>query len=254
MSISERLTDWHIHIGEFNGVMYSYQNVFKALINNQVKECWYAYFTPRYSDVHDSLNFVLYSVGENRKAIEYAAEYGLVANVLCWIDPAVIGKDCYSLDTLFNMLNYKGIAIHPFHRWTEKTLFQVVEFAKTNCLPVFIHTGNSDYDSPLRFESLIKAYPDVSFHLAHCKEPCQIIHLFREYKNLVGDVAFCPLFSYTAICDAGFKSRMLFGSDFPVTCFYKNKQRSNVSVDILTHEYKTILCEMKRFEMIVSAN
>ena len=104
-------------------------------------------------------------------------------------------------------------------------------------------------DRPYLFESWFKQFPDVEVHLAHCKDSAPIIDLFTKYKNLFGDTAFCPTDSYGEICDAGFKNRMFFGSDFPITHFLnlneseREKKELQPSFKELNDNYKMSLAE-----------
>ena len=101
-------------------------------------------------------------------------------------------------------------------------LTEIFKFADFYNLPIYIHTGCSECDQPLQFERWFKYFPKVEVHLAHCKDPKPIITIFSKYKNIYGDTAFCPSDSYNAICKAGFKERMLFGTDFPITHYFNN--------------------------------
>ena len=92
---------------------------------------------------------------------------------------------------------------------------------------------------------MVAAFPEVKVHLAHCKDPEPIIQLFSKYKNLVGDTAFCPQDSYEAICKAGFKDRMFFGTDFPISHWYEHHGEKDFPTDEknLTESYKKTLNE-----------
>ena len=116
---------------------------------------------------------------------------------------------------------------NPADKKRADLLTKVFEFAKENNYELYFHTGCSPTDNPLNFEKWFVEYPQVKVHLAHCKDPEPIIELFSKCENLVGDTAFCPQDSYEAICKAGFKDRMFFGTDFPtdeknLTESYKN--------------------------------
>lgn len=124
-------------------------------------------------------------------------------------------------------------------------LAEIFSFAEKQNLPIYIHTGVSEHDEPMQFEKWIRDFQKVKVDLAHCKDPKPIIELFSKYKNLVGDTAFCPLDSYKAICDAGFKDRMFFGTDFPITHWYEHLGEENFPTDekSLTESYAKTLRE-----------
>ena len=118
-------------------------------------------------------------------------------------------------------------------------------FAEKENYEIYFHTGCSEKDNPLLFEKWFHDFPKVKVHLAHCKDPEPIIKLFSKYKNLVGDTAFCPQDSYEAICKAGFKDRMFFGTDFPISHWYEHYGEKDFPTDekSLTESYKnTIHC------------
>jgi predicted TIM-barrel fold metal-dependent hydrolase len=90
-------------------------------------------------------------------------------------------------------------------------------------LPVLIHTGESGVDSPNRFEPFFAACPKVRFILAHCRPADTAIAMFRAYRNVYGDSAFAPPERIRAIIDAGFAERIMPGTDFSITHYYKNR-------------------------------
>ena len=157
-----------------------------------------------------------------------------------------------------NDLDYKGLVVHPFlNDWNTADkkradlLTKVFEFAKENNYELYFHTGFSPTDNPLNFEKWFVEYPQVKVHLAHCKNPEPIIELFSKCENLVGDTAFCPQDSYEAICKAGFKDRMFFGTDFPISHWYQHCGEENFPADeqVLTESYRKTL---KEYEEILS--
>ncbi len=244
------MTDWHTHIGQFNETFYDYRYVFFAMKKNGVSECWCAYLTPKYDDVNQSVDFAGCVVSEIEKAQSYSKKINLKVNFLCWIDPILLSERKLTVDEYLKMFDYKGIAVHPFHCWHTGELQQVFEYAEKTKLPIFIHTGVSENDNPLMFEQFFSDFSNVEVHLAHCKESEAIIRLFSKYPNLSGDTAFCPEDSYRAICNAGFKDRMLLGTDFPITHWYRHyeEEKKDVSVCSLTENYKQTLKEMRWFE------
>lgn len=220
--------DYHTHIGQFNEVYYDYHDVLRTLKNNGITEATLAYLTPRFDNENYAKDFYFAVRDELKDVRSFANRINIKINILYWADPLVLKS--ISLDKIFSDFNYSGIALHPgVHSWTKDfsdLLSLIFCFAKDKNIPLFIHTGVSEYDNPLQFEKWFANFPTVSVQLAHCKDSKPIIELFSKYKNLTGDTAFCPADSYKAICAAGFKHRMYFGSDFPITHYYHNKQSS----------------------------
>lgn len=228
------MKDWHIHIGQYFDEYYDFHDVFHILKSNGVMECVLSYLTPKFDNVHNATNFYNSVVQEIKEARNYANKIALKANILYWADPLILETN--SLEKIFSELEYNGIALHPLlHNWTTyypQLLTKMFKFAQERNLPIFIHTGISESDEPLQFESWFYNFPDAEVHLAHCKDSKAIIHLFKKFNNIYGDTAFCPFDSYAEICKAGFENRMLFGSDFPISHYYTTHySNKNISLE-----------------------
>lgn len=245
--------DIHTHIGQFYDTKYDYHNIFKALKNNGITKTTFAYLTPLFTESKTAIEFYKTMTEETKEAVDFAKEIGLKVNPLYWIDPMVL-LGGITLETIMKDLNYKGLVVHPFlNDWNpsdEKRanlLTQVFQFASKKGYEIYFHTGCSQTDNPLLFEKWFAVFPEVKVHLAHCKDPEPIIQLFSKYSNLVGDTAFCPQDSYEAICETGFKERMFFGTDFPITHWYQTYGKENILLDesSLTESYTTTLQECK---------
>ena len=249
--------DIHTHIGQFYQTKYDFHNIFMALKNNGITETTFAYLTPLFTDSAPAIEFYNAMTQETKAALDFAKKIDLKVNPLYWIDPMVLFCGI-TLESILNDLDYKGLVVHPFlNDWNpsdEKRanlLTQIFEFAEKKNYEIYFHTGCSERDNPLNFEKWFVEYPQVKVHLAHCKDPEPIIKLFSKCKNLVGDTAFCPQDSYEAICKAGFKDRMFFGTDFPISHWYQHYRDGIFSSDekSLTESYRKTL---KEYEEILS--
>ena len=247
--------DFHIHIGQFNELFYDYHDVFTVLKLSDVSEITLAYLTPKFDSQKNAVEFYHAVVNELKNAKEYAFTIGLSVNFLYWADPLVL-ETGISLTQVFQEFPYFGIALHPvLHEWSslhKKKTDRIFRFASLHNLPIFLHTGVSERDTPLQFEKWFSEFPEVEVHLAHCKDPQPIIELFSKYTNLVGDTAFCPSDSYNEICDAGFRNRMFFGTDFPITHYYEQFGKSlitqdSVTVNSLIDNYRNQLKEQSKY-------
>ena len=250
-------SDIHTHIGQFKQTYYDYHNVFSALRNNGICRTTFAYLTPLFTETSAAIEFYNAMTQETKAALDFAKKIDLKVNPLYWIDPMVLFGGI-TLESILNDLDYKGLVVHPFlNDWNpsdEKRanlLTQIFEFAEKKNYEIYFHTGCSERDNPLNFEKWFLEYPQVKVHLAHCKDPEPIIKLFSKCKNLVGDTAFCPQDSYEAICKAGFKDRMFFGTDFPISHWYQHCGEENFPADeqVLTESYRKTL---KEYEEILS--
>ncbi len=241
--------DIHTHIGQFNQTYYDFHNVFSALKNNGITETTFAYLTPLFTETETAIEFYSSMSAKTKEALAFAKEIGLKTNPLYWIDPMVL-LGGMTLEKIMEDLDFQGLVVHPFlNDWNPKDtkradlLTQVFEFAQKRKYEIFFHTGCSPSDNPLNFEKWFRNYPKVTVHLAHCKDPEPIIQLFSKYENLIGDTAFFFLFSYEAICQAGYTDRMFFGTDFPISHWYQHVGEDEFPIDekCLTESYKKTL-------------
>lgn len=238
--------DHHTHIGQFNDIYYDYKDVFCALMENGITETTVAYLTPKFSKEKHAIDFYYAVIKKLKEAQDFAEKIGLKTNILHWAEPLLFNAG-FSLEQIFSKFKYKGIALHPvLHDWTNihsEYLTNIFVFAKKNLVSLFIHTGVSECDDPLQFCKWFADFSEVEVHLAHCKDADKIIEIFSKYENIYGDTAFCSYDSYSKICAAGFKDRMFYGSDFPITHFWKirNAKEKVVNKEILKNDYKNLI-------------
>lgn len=234
------MTDNHVHIGNFYEAEYDFRDIFTALKNNGTDKCVCAYLTPEFEKQPDAVAFSRAAAQEIKEADAFAKQLGLSVDFLYWAVPDVLRA--VPLSEEYAQFPYKGIVIHPFlGDWKGEAdcLTEIFEFAERSKVKLYFHTGVSERDEPLQFEKWFAQFPEVEVQLAHCKDEKPIIELFKKYRNLTGGTAFCPADSYRAICKAGFKERMKFGTDFPVTHYWEHKRTEDWENDahILTEQY-----------------
>ena len=73
---------------------------------------------------------------------------------------------------------------------------------------------------PGYFVDFFSNYFGVRCILAHCRPVLETIALFHRHPNVYGDTAFLPHEKVLEIITAGFKTRLLPGSDFPITHYF----------------------------------
>ncbi|MBQ9283335.1 MAG: amidohydrolase family protein [Treponema sp.] len=226
--------DFHTHIGQYWNTYYDWHDVFSCLKANGISGTTCAYLTPKFDDMKTAVEFHHAVVEEWHTALKFASSIKLEVKPLWWADPLVL-RSGLSVSGAFFELPFAGIALHPrLHDWTKENSSltdAIFEFAKGQDIPLFIHTGLSEDDSPYLFEPWFKKFPEVEAHLAHCRDSEAIIDLFSKYPKLLGDTAFCPDESYDAICKAGFSERMLYGTDFPITHYVELSETKHVQSD-----------------------
>lgn len=223
--------DYHVHIGQFRDIYYQPYSVVEVLYKNGIKEAWISSTSSciDWSTREEKNRVIDHIEAEIEEALSAAQEFGIKVLPLYWVIPQRY-KENESIESIMNNSHYKGFKLHPkMNDWEQdpemisKMLHEVCAYADKYNLPILIHTGYDAIDTPSRIEEYFSLYSGVKFILAHCKATEEVIELFSKYDNVFGDTAFCPSESYTAICRAGFKDKMLFGTDFPITHWFDNK-------------------------------
>lgn len=239
--------DCHVHFGQYNHIYYQPYLIIRALHRNGVRRAWVSSTTACIAP--DSLEEAQYLSRhidqEMQEATEEASKLKMTLLPLYW---AVPGRYC-ALEKVDGAM-YAGFKIHPkIGEWGNEignNLFRdICICACENHFPVLIHTGVDAVDWPSRFEKYFTGYPEVTFVLAHCRNVGEVLRLFEKYGNVLGDTAFCPTDNYKRICRAGFKTRMLFGTDFPVTHWCERKS-DKITLSVLSENYKEVLRRFKQ--------
>jgi len=242
--------DYHIHIGQFYDEYYQPSAVIRALGICGVKDAWVSSSGSfaSWNNEQEKSHVLRYIESEIEEALLAAKEFHMNLVPLYWVIKRRHLEGESIEDVMLNS-HYKGFKIHPKDgSWdkedptSDRVFDEVCAYASANDLPILIHTGEDLLVLPNRFEEFFSKYPNVKFILAHCKEFEKIIALFLKYENVYGDTAFCPENSYNKICGAGFKSRMQFGTDFPIThWYYRTEDTHEVNERNLTENYKELL-------------
>ena len=86
------------------------------------------------------------------------------------------------------------------------------------CMNIIYKTSES---WTLDYEEFIAKYQNAMIQLAHCKPVEDTLYMLQTYSNTFCDTSFVPQGVQEQIEVAGFKSRMRYGSDFPITYWYE---------------------------------
>ena len=126
------------------------------------------------------------------------------------------------LDYAVKELGLKGVKMHNMDGNPTREVMDKINELK---VPVLFHSGMGL--SPLKFEGIIKSYPDITIILAHLgfdqdwehmfQYPLQAFYLARKYKNVYLDTAAATWVQYfleQAIEEVG-ADKLLFGTDSP---------------------------------------
>ena len=247
--------DYHIHIGQYNNLYYYPLMILKILYKNGIKDVWVSSTTSciKRNNNEEKQNLIHIIENEIKDVVDFGYKHKMNIVPLYWVLPQRY-LDGESIKSIMDNSLYKGFKIHTYsEEWNEDNSYvdsllnDVFDYANEHSLPVLIHTGEDSHVHPKRFEKYFSKYPSVKFVLAHCKKSEPIIDLFTKYKNVYGDIAFCPIESYKNISVAGFKNRMQIGSDFPITDWIKKGcQKKDVTEFRLNKNYKKTLKEIRK--------
>jgi predicted TIM-barrel fold metal-dependent hydrolase len=205
----------------------------------------------QYIEIEKEINSLL-------AAMPYTPE---VVRPFFWYIPDYI-KQGITVEAAFNNLPYKGIKIHPrAHLWEFENkihienLCRLFDYAEQNCIPVLIHTGENGVDSPDIFEKFFREFNETKFILAHCR-PLEItIKMLGKYDNVYCDSAFVPETSIQKIISYGFGQKFIFGTDFPITHYFKvNYPQSQEDRETtLRGQYEKDTVNVKIFDTVCKA-
>lgn len=213
------MTDYHVHIGQFDKAYYFADRVFSALKASGVDEVYFSsttsclYCPPK--DLYEGVR------GEVKDALSAAAEIGIKAHALYWVVPDVRFSSI-STEQAMGEIAYDGFKIHPrAQKWDlgDERIRSLAEeiflYAEKHHKMILIHC-DEDYP-PTLFEPFIKAHPASLVQMAHCRPICETLHMLKTYPNVFADTAMADRATVSALRGGGFSERIRFGSDFPIT-------------------------------------
>lgn len=231
--MKKEIFDSHIHIGRFFDIYYDAQTVFKTLKDAGVSGFMYSSTTSGETvDSKDSALKLYKKIKEEIIGAQKTAEsFDLNSYSLYWIIPLIHRLlPELTLDKAMSEAPYKGFKLHPrANVWDISDAFtralaeSVFIYADKKKLPILIHTG-PDIDRADLFESFFKLCTNGKIILAHCRPLDTTLRLLAEYENVFCDTAFVNIETIKQIKEAGFKSKVLFGSDFPITDYINNNR------------------------------
>ncbi|MDR3049873.1 MAG: amidohydrolase [Elusimicrobiota bacterium] len=245
------MIDTHIHIGQFKDRYYDPLEVLTTVFEAGIKEAFFSSITASdtatftYSAIEREISEVLSALGTSSDR----------AKPLLWYVPEY-AKQGINIEKAFKNLPYCGFKIHPLeNKWdlsdknTVAIANEIFEYAQQNNLFVLIHTGNSGVDAANKFNDFFRKYSRVKFALAHARPLAQAIDMLSKYPNVCVDTAFLSLESLNEIINAGFASRILLGSDFPVTQYFHHQISKEWRT--LKKQYEEDAKQMKLYNEII---
>lgn len=200
-----KLYDAHIHVGQFNDIYTSPQEVV-AFMQQVGVDKYIVMSTTIWTEDYD--NVLL----EMRELIELDPSKALPA---LWLSPRMLlnGK----LDMMLSSgIMWYALKVHGNHPWSLNGVNECANIAEDLHLPLILHTGDFPHCEPKVYKEIVKSHPQVMFVLAHCRPVDQAIAVMQEYQNCFGDTAYTPAPDVKKLIDVGLEDRILFGTDYPL--------------------------------------
>jgi predicted TIM-barrel fold metal-dependent hydrolase len=214
------MTDFHIHVGQFHERYYDPALVLETVFQAGVEELVFSSTTSckadvRYTQVEKELARALKNCPAGR------------ARPLFWYIPSY-KRQGVSVETAMTGLSYSGFKLHPRAQLWDMTnsahldaLHGLFDFADRGALPVLIHTGPDKMDEAALFSAFFGHYPRARFILSHARPLDQALSLMTEHPNVYCDTAFVSLGSIRRITACGLAAKIVPGSDFPITHYFR---------------------------------
>lgn len=248
------MTDHHLHIGQFNEVYYDPLEVFNVIESvsslTGITEGHYSSTSSCRDDVE------LSKIEEETKYAERFTSDVLKIRPYLWFVPKY-AEESISVKSALESFDYCGIKLHPFaqkwifdnkkHRKALDDLFEIASI-KQNDFSILIHCGFGKECRPSRFEEFFRNYPDANVILAHSNPACETLEMLKKYKNVKCDIACTKSDNIQIVLSSGFKDKVLFGTDFPITHWYEHYGEQNFPADekSLTESYGRTLAQYKK--------
>ncbi len=208
---SSELIDAHVHVGQFRDTYFSPKVIAKFLLGLGVTRC--------------AASATSAAIGRHEEAVRDIAELMEVSELetapLLWVTPELLRRH-RMLDKPLMAIPYRGIKLHPYsNHWTDAGLRRVLRIADDRGLPVLAHTGGNDESDAGRWLRLLDRhrFPVV---LAHGRPLDETLRVLDAHECAYTDTAFMPLPDVRKLIEAGYSSRVLFGSDTPIDRCYRS--------------------------------
>jgi len=233
------MIDNHIHIGRFHNTYYEPVEIIQIVMQSGIEGLSFSSTTSccdniNYIEVEKEISQILSQISWNTDIIR----------PYLWYIPDYIRQGVKVENAIAN-IPYRGIKLHPqAHHWdfanieNTSVLHEILDYAQIHELPVLFHTGHDTTDATDKFCNLLKEHDKVKIILAHSRPLDQTIRLLKKYKNVYCDTAFTPEEDVKQIAAQGLATKIVLGSDFPITHFYRiNYPRTDETPLSLKEQY-----------------
>lgn len=225
------MIDYHIHIGQFNKIYYDAFEIFEVIEKlspvTNINEVLYSSTSTCRDDVE---------LSRIEEEISYAQSYNS-ANLkifpYLWYIPKYVDQNI-TIESATKAFDYCGIKIHTVGQyWDEsntkhiKALHEMFQWADSNQKYLLIHCEQQVQALPTRFEHFFAEYTHAKIILAHSCPIYETMLMLNKYDNVYSDVACLEKSKLTELLNiVTNKSKILFGSDFPLTHFFSKNQKT----------------------------
>ena len=223
----EELSDAHIHVGQFNDIYTSPQEVV-AFMQQADVEKYVVMSTTIWKEDYEKV------LHEMRELVTLAPHSALP---VLWLTPHMLldGK----LDSMLQSgITWRALKVHGNHPWSLNGVNECALIAEELSLPLIIHTGDFPHCEAGVYKEIVKSHPNVSCVLAHCRPVNQAIEVMKECPNCYGDTAYTPLADIAKLISAGLEGQILFGTDYPM-------QKIHAPEKDLLADYKETTCYVR---------
>ncbi len=219
------LNDAHIHVGQFNDIYTSPQEVVDFMQQAEVEK--YAVMsTTIWTENYEKV------LHEMREITELAP--GNAMPVL-WLSPKMLLKG--KLDMMLHSgIKWYALKVHGNHPWSINGVNECAIIAEELQLPLILHTGEFPHCEPNVYRVIIQSHPQEAFVLAHCRPVDQAIAIMQECPNCYGDTAYTPFPDVREIIEAGLEDRILFGTDYPMQKIHSPQGNSLADYKAKVHD------------------
>lgn len=218
-----KLSDAHIHVGQFNDIYTSPQEVV-AFMQQAGVEKYVVMSTTIWTEDYEKV------LHEMRELVTLAPQ-----NVLpvLWLSPQMLLDEKLEY-MLHSGITWRALKVHGNHPWSLNGVNECALIADELSLPLIIHTGDFPHCEAGVYKEIVNSHPNTTFVLAHCRPVDQAIEVMRGCPNCYGDTAYTPLADIAKLISAGLEDRILFGTDYPMQKIHAPEK------DLLTDYRETI--------------
>ena len=226
--------DAHSHIGKFGGwagVDFNKQRLVEQMEEYEIEKTF----------------LTASSFQGNDEVVDAFQSYPEKVVPFVWVNPALDNVE-EKLERYINKEGFAGIKMQPlFDAFVadDPCVYPVMDFARENDVPVFIHCGHPPFSLPWSIALLAEKYPDVNVTMIHMGHGHGVyidasIKMAKRYPNLYLEMSGMPMGSkiLEAYREVG-SDRIMFGIDSPfhhptveiqkvLTCGLNQKEQEDV--------------------------